>query len=56
MRWYRLPAKAFPRAFRHEYEQDLESAAQDLMNAEGDQGPLHRARLSMGLAVDDLIW
>src|SRR5688572_21112058 len=49
---YRLISKAFPRAFRREYAEELEAAAADLMRAEGAKGRLHRARLWIGLSVD----
>jgi putative ABC transport system permease protein len=52
MRFYRLLSKVFPRAFRRQYEEELERTAADLMRAEGAQGRLHRARLWVGLSAD----
>lgn len=52
MRFYRLLALLFPKNFRRRYEQELEATAADLMQAEGAQGRLHRARLWMGLSAD----
>ncbi|MEO6223665.1 MAG: ABC transporter permease [Vicinamibacterales bacterium] len=52
MRFYRLLARLFPRAFRRQYEEELAATAADLMRAEGSQGPLHRARLWVGLSTD----
>jgi putative ABC transport system permease protein len=52
MRIYRLLSKVFPRAFRTEFEQELETTAADLMRAEGSKGALHRARLWIGLSAD----
>ena len=52
MSLYRLLSKAFPRAFRQQYAEELEAAAADLMRAEGSKGRLHRARLWVGLSAD----
>ena len=52
MRWYRLLAKIFPRAFRSDYEQELETAAADMLRAERARGQGHRLRLRVGLMAD----
>jgi putative ABC transport system permease protein len=52
MRVYRLLARIFPKEFRRQYADELESAANDLMRAEGARGPMHRARLWIGLWID----
>ena len=52
MRFYRLLARIFPRAFRRQYADELEAAAADLLRAEGAKGPLHLVRLWIGLCAD----
>ena len=52
MQWYRLLSKMFPRPFRSDYEQELETAAADMLRAERDRGRGHRLRLRVGLMAD----
>lgn len=52
MRFYRLLSKVFPRAFRRDFERDLETTAADMLRAEAGRGRTHRIRLWVGLTAD----
>ena len=49
---YRLLSKIFPRAFRREFEEELEAAAAEMLRTEGARGRGHRLRLWSGLVAD----
>lgn len=52
MRFYRILSKVFPRAFRRDFEHELEAVAADMLQAEGARGWTHRLRLWTGLVAD----
>jgi putative ABC transport system permease protein len=52
VRFYRILARIFPRAFREDFERELEATASDMLHAEGARGRGHRLRLWTGLVTD----